>query len=368
MLMVIFGAGASYDSSPDFPPPQPQEGPGNQTIPAAPQNPPNSREFWRPPLANQLFLDSHGAFGDIVANYRKLLPILPHLRRPSNGRSVEEELESFQEEANKDPEVTRQLYSVRYYLHDLLLHVTNKWLQQTSNVTNYVTLLNQIRRPDTPAEPICLVTFNYDLLLDRALLSFDYKPQDPEKQFAAHQTFKLFKPHGSVDWARLVDFQLSPTSRLQPEQLIEHANNIVPTGKLVVANATDPHQIFNFEKPIVPAIAIPVQTKTEDTFEWPKSHRTYLESLIPQVTKILIIGWQAREAHFLQLLRDGLPRRGREVTHLLVVGRDAKDGKEILHRFAGELGQSGYNTRHHYTEGGFTQFVLNREAEAFLRA
>jgi hypothetical protein len=26
MLMVIFGAGASYDSSPDFPPPSPQAG------------------------------------------------------------------------------------------------------------------------------------------------------------------------------------------------------------------------------------------------------------------------------------------------------------------------------------------------------
>lgn len=86
--MVIFGAGASYDSAPDFPPPQPQAGQQNFGSRLAQPNP---REFWRPPLATQLFLDSNGDFGEIVRNYPKLLPILPHLRRPSSGRSVEEE-------------------------------------------------------------------------------------------------------------------------------------------------------------------------------------------------------------------------------------------------------------------------------------
>jgi hypothetical protein len=366
MLMVIFGAGASYDSSPDFPSPQPQQGTGIQSIPSAAATPPNPREIWRPPLTPQLFLDSNGEFGGIVRNYPKLLPILPHLRRPSSGRSVEEELEAWQAEASGDPERKRQLFSVRYYLHDLLLKVSTEWLKQTSDVTNYVMLLDQIRRLSTGNDPVCLVTFNYDRLLDHALLSFNYKTVSLEHCFEAHPTLKLFKPHGSVEWARFVD--VPQDTRLGVEQLIDQADSIKLSDEYLVADASDPRAIHTFGRPIVPAIAIPVQTKTEDTFEWPAHHRAYLEQLLPSVTKILIIGWQAKEAHFLQMLRERLPMHGRRVAHILAVGKDADDSKAILHRFAAELAQSGYNTNHHYTSGGFSQFVARREVETFLRA
>jgi hypothetical protein len=235
MLMVIFGAGASYDSSPDFPPPQPQAGNANF---GTPPPPPNAREIWRPPLTPRLFLDSNGEFGGIVRNYPKLLPLLPHLRRPSSGRSIEEELESWQAEANEDQERKRQLFSIRYYLHDLLLTVSTEWLKQTSDVTNYVVLLDQIRHFSTGNDPVCLVTFNYDLLLDRALLSFGYKTVSLERCFEAHPTLKLFKPHGSVDWARFV---VAPQdTRLSVEQLIDQADSIKLSDEYLIANASDP--------------------------------------------------------------------------------------------------------------------------------
>jgi hypothetical protein len=104
------------------------------------------------------------------------------------------------------------------------------------------------------------------------------------------------------------------------------------------------------------------------TFEWPPHHRAYLEELLPSVTKILIIGWQAKEAHFLQMLRERLPMGGRRVAHILVVGKNSADAKATLHFFASELGQSGYNQPHSYANAGFSQFVANREGEAFLRA
>jgi hypothetical protein len=244
MLVVIFGAGASYDSSPDFPPSQPQA--VQQNFGPRPASP-DPREFWCPPLATQLFLDTNGAFGEIVANpnYRKLLPILPRLRQPVTG-SVEQEMEVLLTEANAqvsgDPERKRQLFAVRYYLHDLLQRVTNKWLRHTSGVTNYVTLLDQIRHANKADEPVCLVTFNYDLLLDRALLSFDYKTTDPENESLAHPIFKLLKPHGSVDWARFVD--VAPTTRLGIEQVIERANSINLTKEYLRTDASDPRQMF----------------------------------------------------------------------------------------------------------------------------
>ncbi|SRR6266566_4176818 len=155
MLMVIFGAGASYDSSPDFPPSA-----GSEVIRSEP---------WRPPLTNELFLDTNGSFGDIVLRYPRLHGILPFLRRPQKGRSVEQQLELYMDEAWVDEERKRQLFSVRYYLHDLFRFVSTEWLKRTNGVTNYATLIDQIRSLNTTREPVCLVSFNYDLLLDKAI-------------------------------------------------------------------------------------------------------------------------------------------------------------------------------------------------------
>ena len=159
-----------------------------------------------------------------MQRYPKLSHILPYLREPSNGRSVEEVLESLQDEANGFPERLREFASVRYYLRDLLFEATSKWLDQTNGVTNYAPLIGEILRLNKGSDPICLVTFNYDLLLDRALLSFDYHPQAPHDQFKAHPVLKLFRPHGSVDWARFV--YIHPDTGLQPQHLIEEADTI----------------------------------------------------------------------------------------------------------------------------------------------
>jgi hypothetical protein len=364
MLMVIFGAGASYDSSPDFPPPQPQAAKSNLDPPPASPDP---REAWRPPLANQLFLDPHGAFGDVVKAYHKLRPIMDSLRRPSSGRSVEEVLQFLLVEADGDPERIRQLFSVRYYLHDLFLRITQKWLERTDRISNYGRLLDQIRHLNRASEPVCLVTFNYDLLLDDALVSFDYKkPQDVRLQPNAHPIFKLLKPHGSADWARLLT--TSPTrSRLQPEQLIEHAHEIQPSDNYVTANATDPHEMFNFPAPIVPAIAIPVQTKTEDTFEWPAIHRDFFLTLLPSVTQILIIGWRGKEAHFLNLLRENLPKGGlTQIRHLEVVGADSAEVENISKQFLADIDRRVWKLPALHAQG-FTDFVRQEQVGFFFK-
>ena len=70
MLMVIIGAGASYDSSPDKPPPT---------------NGPVENSF-RPPLANHLFANV-----DVMRETRSVFPkinqIIPDLN-PRPGRSI----------------------------------------------------------------------------------------------------------------------------------------------------------------------------------------------------------------------------------------------------------------------------------------
>jgi hypothetical protein len=55
---------------------------------------------------------------------------------------VEEELEFLQALAN--PERKRQFASVMYYLRDLLFEISDQWHAQTSGVTNYAPLVDEI--------------------------------------------------------------------------------------------------------------------------------------------------------------------------------------------------------------------------------
>lgn len=375
MLMVIFGAGASYDSSPDIPPPQP---PTSVVTPGPPPAPPDPREAWRPPLTNQLFLEPTGSFGDIVQRYPRLHGILDFLRRPQNGRSVEQQLELYMEQASADQERQRQLLSVRYYLHELFRTVSSEWLKRTNGVTNYATLIDQIRPHVPPREQVCLVSFNYDLLLDHAIFR-GANTAPIERHFEAHPIFKLFKPHGSVDLARFVagrkgmiygdvgayDATQMQVPRLSPENIIEQVPAL--SEQYVRANATDAHQIYKFNSPILPAIAIPVQTKTDSFFEWPASHREYFEQLLPQVKKILIIGWRGQEAHFMNLLQKRLPSGGvTQLTHLQVVGRDTAEVENISKQFLADIDRKVFKGSALHAQG-FTDFVRQGEVDFLFK-
>lgn len=358
MLMVIFGAGASYDSAQAYP--LVYSGGASQNFGAS-ALPVDQGGPWRPPLANDLFLNRDGMFGAIVAKYPKLSHILARLRSPSSERSVEQTLESLQEQGKNSPETQRELASVRYYLCEFLNEVTEEWSKRTNGATNYAPLIREVLRFNKVDERACLVTFNYDLLLERALYSFDFRRKVPAEHLDSHPILKLFKLHGSADWSRLVD--LPRGSRLAYQGLIEQADTIRLSDEFVLARAWKPEEMFNFDRPIFPAIAIPVQTKTEQNFECPLAHREYLAKMLPNITKILIVGWQAKEAHFLQMLRQNLPG----LTHLMVVGKDHDDSNTILRYFLRQVGKTSV-PRTFYGEGGFTHFVVNHEGEEFLGA
>lgn len=342
--MVIFGAGASYDSAQAFPVDGPHAGP------------------WRPPLANDLFRDQYGTFGGIIRKYSKLTRILPYLREPTAHGSVEQTLESLQTQRRDYQERQRELAAVKFYLSDLLMQVTDEWHGHTNGVTNYAPLVDEILRLHKSDDPVCLVTFNYDLLLERALDTFDFKPRDPENYLQSHPVLKVFRLHGSVNWSRTVGVG---GPRLSPQDLIERADALPDFDRFILANAATEWEAPTPYGGIFPAIAIPVQTKTEEHFECPASHREQLEQMLPLITKILIIGWQAREAHFLQMLKHRVSTLN-QLTHLMVVGKDYDDSNTILRYFLDQIGKTSV-PRTFYGKRGFTHFIVNQEGEEFLR-
>lgn len=185
MLTVIFGAGASYDSNPSRQP---------NVVPAV--------EAYRPPLANDLFAD-RVLFADSIASFQKLHPIIPRLRH-IGGKTVESVLQGLLNEANDDPERHRQLAAVRYYLHTMLWDCEAQWRAEAKGISNYKSLLDQIRHARKDDE-VCLATFNYDTLLEDALPGIGLTLQAMSDYVAGHPHFKVVKLHGSINWAHQVE-------------------------------------------------------------------------------------------------------------------------------------------------------------------
>lgn len=192
MLLVIFGAGASYDSAPA------------RSLAFSQFN--NLTD--RPPLANQLFEDRPDFVQDLDL-FPQCKPIVPYLR---TGRAFEQTLQGLQMEGEKYPTRFPQLAAIRFYLRRMLWRCEDRWYSQHRGVTNYATLLDQLNMWRPTGETILLVTFNYDRMLERALEEFNQTFTDiPD--YIASKRFLVFKPHGSVNWGHRVQTQIVTEDR-----------------------------------------------------------------------------------------------------------------------------------------------------------
>jgi hypothetical protein len=305
MLMVVFGAGASYDSSPDFPV--------------------SNTHKLRPPLADTLFVNRE-EFRDARGQFPEFHEIIPELL-PGRGRPLEESLQRLEAEGATNPQRRQQLTAVRYYLQSIFRNLVPQWLTATGGVTNYLALLGQINHHRKGDEPVCLVTFNYDTLLEAALARYGMRFEVPNDYISSND-FKLFKLHGSENWGRCLNAAPSQVVAgkrttdpwAKPHEMIEHVESLNISDQFVVTGVGVPHT----GPPLYPAIAIPVLNK--NVFECPPAHIGTLTHLIPRVTKVLTIGWRANEEHFLQLLRK-LPS-----VSIVTVAGEPPDAEEILNK------------------------------------
>jgi hypothetical protein len=199
MLLVIFGAGASYDS--------------------APSHRPNGKHAFRPPLANELFEEREN-FAVVLTRFKRCHPIVPDLRHLAPDHNLEQVLERLRAQAEHYPEARRQLLAVQWYLQFILWDIDDKWETVHRGVTNYKTLLNQIAPLRKHGQRVCLVTFNYDRMLDWAMPTVGVTIAQL-KDYVANEDYKVIKVHGSVNWARLVEAPFTMTPGGEPYPLIE---------------------------------------------------------------------------------------------------------------------------------------------------
>jgi SIR2-like protein len=347
MLLVIFGAGASFDSVPTYPP-------GAVVLGADPLN-----NFHRPPLANELF-ENRPVFAEAIARLPECQPIVQRLRS-LKGESLEAALQDLQAKAKDYPRGLQQLAAVRYYLQYILWQCSNAWRDVAKGVTNYKTLLDQIERANKKNEPVCLVTFNYDTLLEDALSDFGLPIEDFSDYTKKHPFYRVFKVHGSVNWARIVENEIqsqNPTHAWSvTHEWIQRAAELRITDNYVLS--TDYPTAVVGGRPAFPAIAIPVEK--EKNFECPPNLIEELKGLLPQTSKALAIGWRATEEHFLYLLKTHLQPGVR--LHVVAGGlKDAEDAKVSIYRAL----MNSRPSRSSLSDEGFSDFILSGRAEEFL--
>lgn len=336
MLLVIFGAGASYDS--------------------VPSRPPGADPAWevanfRMPLANDLFADKFHTLGN-VGTIGECQPIIPSLQLGN----VEAELEQLREEAEHYPKAFQQLAAVRFYLQHMLFECERRWIQSAipHGISNYKTLLDQIEKCQQGGTS-CLVTFNYDTLIDGALDSVA-TPIRTMDDYVSHDGYKLIKLHGSTNWGREIFNQFASVGTWDKVH-----NSIKDAASLRIGDRyvlTNEHPIVHANGiSLIPAIAIPFESKK--TFECPASHVASLERCLPDVSKVLTIGWRGAEVHFLEVLKKHLKRK---VSVMIVAEAQAR-----CQEVEDNLTKGGVDGTFNYSVGGFTGFVLSRELRQFLQ-
>jgi len=325
MLLLILGAGASHDCSP---------------LP----------DLSKPHLARELF-DKRPINLAAMQHHPVVRPIISELEDivENNSSSIETELDRLVQESETNNALKRQLMALRFYLREIIESVSNAALNNQGGVTSYVSLVNKLQKwQKLQKEPICIINFNYDLLLEEALLhaGINWKVSIFD-DYTKRDDFILIKPHGSINWVRWVS---NPT----PNQIydpIENAHRIdLEDAAFHMSSEGFPQRQFI----PVPALAVPVGHKY--SFECPQVMLGKMAQILPKTTKVITIGWQGAEEHF----KAALETINNKVDLMIVTGSE-EGGARVLSNL-------NYLRKNRVSKfsNGFTAFVKIPEFQQFL--
>lgn len=338
MILVIFGAGASYDS-----------------VALRPPYDLLMDTDWQPPLTDQLFAPRKN-FGQLLNAYKDLRGLVVRLRSALvSGVAPLEVLLAQLEQRSKDGDTraATQMMSMRFYLATLTNTCSAEWLNQSYGATNYHALvdrLNQWARAED--DSVAYVTFNYDTLIEAALrdemnISFDFPDQ-----YIADDRARLFKLHGSCSWSHPVAYTVTQP----PSWYIENASALKISPEIVIPGGV--------QGSFIPALAVPIQNKPD--FECPPGHLDLLRQLLPEVNRILVVGWRGMEGHFMGELRAHRPTRVEEVL-IANGGQTTQAAQETWDRMCAGAGGVPMDDRLAVmSPNGFSELVESQELETFL--
>lgn len=296
-----------------------------------------------------------------MQDYPACKPLVNRLR---GDIQVEHQLAKFEEEAKTFPMRNRQLVAIRYYLHEMLWNCQGEWKNQHRGITNYATFLDAIERwRYRHEERVCFVTFNYDTMLEESLEELLGIKLGDFGSYTSHPDFLIIKLHGSIDWA--LEFNTAPSSALprgHPRDVIEAAIKGLDVSERY-RKVEHPPVYLGDGSYGFPALAIPVEKKS--LFACPPEHLSAPAEILPEVRKIITVGWRATEQHFLAMLKNRLTGLKADVD-LMVVSGDIRGVRETNENLGLVNPPSGH--RYDTVETGFSGLIRSIDRlEKFLQ-
>jgi hypothetical protein len=287
-----------------------------------------------------------------MRKFPECIPLVPPLRK--REVQIERELAKYQAQGKMFPQALKELAAIRFYLQRALWKCQADWAQKHFGITNFAALLREIERWRSEAsETVCFVTFNYDTMLEDAIALSLGNVFPDFSSYVSQTNYKLIKLHGSINWELSVSIP-NPTAR----RIIASAENL-GSDKTYHLLPLSPTVLDRVEVGF-PAISIPVENK--DDFNCPTEHVEALARCIPEVTRIVTVGWRASESHFLEMLRK--PLTGLKGIPDLVIVSGSHQGAEETRCNLG-IPENG---RYLWIDSGFSGLINNlHQLEDFLR-
>jgi len=284
--------------------------------------------------------------------------IIPELERADSD--VERLLEKFQSESSEHPRRHNQLTAIRYYLQTMLENCLDNWENATRGVTNYKALLDVIEH--RVRGPKILVSFNYDTLLEEALGSTvgvrirdlsDYVKSD----------YKIVKIHGSINWVHKIEGPPIDVKR-SPEavsaEVIDRASALKINGSFYLVHRH--HIPVLDDKPTIPALSIPVASKSD--YEAPSEQTRALTECLPEVDRVVVIGWRGSEVLFSETLASVA---GKNRPRFMVISSNRESAADISGRISNSFSEGNVGATFSTVDGGFSYAILNHRIDEFLR-
>lgn len=343
MLIVIAGAGASFDAI----------SPGRQA----------SQALSTPPLASSLFEETALSL-EVLREIPQAAPIVQEMRRLRHtGGAVETSLASLVDRAlsTRDAGYIRDVLAIRFYLRELIVRAQAPVTHGTAGLTNYLALVGRLYEHTLSAKDgVCYVTFNYDTLLETAVATRYSRPLTKLTDYI-HPSVSVLKPHGSVNWVQAfphINGEALTSYHLHIQNL-QNATSVDMDhpGEIIMLRDREKSSGMAQEHSTFPALAVPVDNK--DDFVFPPSHMTRLVDCLRGATELLLIGWRASEAKFLELCAKELPT-SRLPVHI-VDHSSVNAGAEA----ATNMGRVMNGDFSVYSEG-FSGFVETRALDDFI--
>ena len=230
--------------------------------------------------------------------------------------------------------------------------------------TNYLTLVDDIVQFHGK-ETMLLVTFNYDNLLEQALQTYFRKQITTISDYIAGPRYKLFKLHGSLNWARRIGVPLALRDSIEKtghqdlsvNELIEVIDSVTLENKYELIGAVPTWQTPIPHVLALPAIAIPLVTKND--FECPVEHEAELDKLLPSVSKIVIVGWRAGEMRFVTKLKNVLT----PAVNVIVIDENVDEAIKVIDALRSSNVHATFTAA---DDNGFTRALMGTQLEKFL--